>query len=1064
MGNHTKKSRTSQMGRQRQWGLRSLMFAVLVSSWFAFLVMTPRFAWGTVLSDLAAQMQPGEWRTFTPNNSSSISSGNWAVYGESATWDPTSRKLLFLGSYHPSPYTFAIYQDSNNTWNAGPQLPGLSFNTAFVGHGYDQNTVDPVHGYHYFLIDRARKVNLPSGTPDVFRYNIATNTWTSLPINALKTITTCCDVLIYFPEMGGLLWIDPSGPIYLFSDSTQQWSLLTKIAPFGGTWNFAEYNPVQKVVVFGSGNGNRPLFKISSTGQVTQLGNIPISLYDGSGFTGHFTTDPVSGDHLGLTPSFQFYRYNLMTDTWTLSANQPPSTMVGAIVATPISTYGVTVFASCGLFSSQCDGKLFVYKHSTSTVSPPSTPAPTVALSANPISVTSGSASTLSWSSTNATSCSASGGWSGTKGTSGSQTTGNLSTSTTFTLTCTGTGGSASQSATVTVASSTSPPPTSGGSPTLLVKFGKNSTLNTFGLSGWSNVIKDIYTDYRDFGPGGTTIVVGNNYAYNYQGVTGTARSFLSGEKIRVTWYNNSANTVTFTPNISFTSSGRISGSGWYPMTSVTVPLFGSASSEYTFTSATAGSYSVVNVNVNYSNTQVIVADKIELLPVGSSSSPSPSFDFSLSNGGNKSVSQGQSVSNSIAATLVSGTAQAISFSTAGLPSGATVSFLPNSCTPACSTNMSIATSASTSAGSYPITVTAVGGGVTKTSGFTLTVTTATATPPSQPPSTSADADFQARCSAPGVVKCQGMDTMGTFGNADLITRATDSVHGNIQERGDGQYRATVDTSIKKSGAGSLRFKLDAGYAAANIAGQYLCCGNTGTPPTIAEGLGAAMGPNTDWYVQFAVRFSPEYFSNQKTYWNSTPKIAIFHFGNQSCASKELTINQWGSTGFLAGYKDCGGQGFRTDLDGFTFRSVQQGTPYLFQQGDYACEYPGVGNCWQMPSNKWITIYLKIHNGTWGTNNSTIEGWYAIDGQPYKKWLNITANFTIGCNSGAPPCSSEVFNNFTLTPYMTGLSTSAAVDAFVWYDEVIVSRQPIAAPGNSQSLAPPDAPTGLTLK
>jgi hypothetical protein len=78
-------------------------------------------------------------------------------------------------------------------------------------------------------------------------------------------------------------------------------------------------------------------------------------------------------------------------------------------------------------------------------------PAPTVSLTANPTTVSSGGSSTLSWSSTNATSCNASGAWSGSKGTSGSQSTGSLSSTSIFTLTCTGAGGSASQSATVTV-------------------------------------------------------------------------------------------------------------------------------------------------------------------------------------------------------------------------------------------------------------------------------------------------------------------------------------------------------------------------------------------------------------------------------------------------------------------------------------------------------------------------------------------------------------------------------------------------------------------------------------
>jgi hypothetical protein len=85
-----------------------------------------------------------------------------------------------------------------------------------------------------------------------------------------------------------------------------------------------------------------------------------------------------------------------------------------------------------------------------------STPAPIVTLTATPGSITSGQSSTLAWSTTNATSCTASGGWSGTKATSGSQSVSPTST-TTYTLTCTGPGGSGNQSATVTV--NGAPPP-----------------------------------------------------------------------------------------------------------------------------------------------------------------------------------------------------------------------------------------------------------------------------------------------------------------------------------------------------------------------------------------------------------------------------------------------------------------------------------------------------------------------------------------------------------------------------------------------------------------------------
>ena len=76
---------------------------------------------------------------------------------------------------------------------------------------------------------------------------------------------------------------------------------------------------------------------------------------------------------------------------------------------------------------------------------------PTVTLSADPGTVPPGGTSTLSWSSQDADACSASGGWSGSKATSGSEAVGPLSATTDFTLTCTGPGGSAAQTATVTV-------------------------------------------------------------------------------------------------------------------------------------------------------------------------------------------------------------------------------------------------------------------------------------------------------------------------------------------------------------------------------------------------------------------------------------------------------------------------------------------------------------------------------------------------------------------------------------------------------------------------------------
>jgi hypothetical protein len=100
--------------------------------------------------------------------------------------------------------------------------------------------------------------------------------------------------------------------------------------------------------------------------------------------------------------------------------------------------------------------------------------APTLKIAANPTTVVLGSSSTLTWSSTNATTCTASGGWTGKQATSGSLTITPAST-TTYSLTCAGATGTtpATQSVSITV----NPPP----APTL--KFTVNPTVIVSGNS-----------------------------------------------------------------------------------------------------------------------------------------------------------------------------------------------------------------------------------------------------------------------------------------------------------------------------------------------------------------------------------------------------------------------------------------------------------------------------------------------------------------------------------------------------------------------------------------------------
>ena len=81
-------------------------------------------------------------------------------------------------------------------------------------------------------------------------------------------------------------------------------------------------------------------------------------------------------------------------------------------------------------------------------------PRPAVTIAVNPASITVGQSATLTWSSTNATACTASGAWSGARAVAGSQTvTGATAGTSTYVLTCSGSGGTAAGSATLTVIS-----------------------------------------------------------------------------------------------------------------------------------------------------------------------------------------------------------------------------------------------------------------------------------------------------------------------------------------------------------------------------------------------------------------------------------------------------------------------------------------------------------------------------------------------------------------------------------------------------------------------------------
>ena len=143
----------------------------------------------------------------------------------------------------------------------------------------------------------------------------------------------------------------------------------------------------------------------------------------------------------------------------------------------------------------------------------------------------------------------------------------------------------------------------------------------------------------------------------------------------------------------------------------------GNTARAYTLRAATDlfGTCSTQYRTVQAAWTAVNVAGSDAACPTGN--------DFSIAvSPASGSVNPGSSVSATVSTATTNGSAQTVSLSASGLPSGASASFSPSSVTSGGSSTMTISTSTSTPAGTYTVTVTGTGTSVTHTTTYSLTV------------------------------------------------------------------------------------------------------------------------------------------------------------------------------------------------------------------------------------------------------------------------------------------------------------------------------------------------------
>ncbi|MGY0237108.1 S8 family serine peptidase [Longispora urticae] len=185
-----------------------------------------------------------------------------------------------------------------------------------------------------------------------------------------------------------------------------------------------------------------------------------------------------------------------------------------------------------------------------------------------------------------------------------------------------------------------------------------------------------------------------------------------------------------FAPGVNITAANAAGDTGGTAKTgtSMACPHGAGAAALYLQGNPTATSAQVEAALVNAASNVTIknvpgTGSPSKVLNISSFGGGTTTHDYSLAvSPGSGTVQAGSSATATVSTAVVAGSPTAITLSATGLPSGATASFSASPVTPGASSTLTIATAASTPAGTYPVTGTGTGS-ATHTATYSLTVT-----------------------------------------------------------------------------------------------------------------------------------------------------------------------------------------------------------------------------------------------------------------------------------------------------------------------------------------------------
>jgi hypothetical protein len=349
------------------------------------------------------------------------------------------------------------------------------------------------------------------------------------------------------------------------------------------------------------------------------------------------------------------------------------------------------------------------------------------------------------------------------------------------------------------------------------------------------------------------------------------------------------------------------------------------------------------------------------------------------------------------------------------------------------------------------------------------------------PPGQTPVLTFAQLCSQPGVLKCVGFDSsadipLGTNYQPYQSLGASYGIEYPVNDKNpsDGSIFSAVppaiDTTIRSSGTGSLRFTIPS-HSPQNCAGDWFT-----NFPQVTSG---------DLYIQWKQRFSPEMLQAfSDIYGRSGPgsttawKQAIIGGGDiPPCSPQDPTT--WELPGHGCAPSHTWNAFVVQNYDQHGFPLMYRGHIYVplaeVLHGGYSfqnvrpspyCVGYGPANCFLYFPNEWMTFQIHIKVGTWskyfdagngpppmhgdGMNHrdSQVELWMARENQPMEYVLSYTHTDILdpvyyGAGSSYPPGTRQ-FGKLWFLPYMTNKDwTQAHPTAYTWYDDLIISTQPI---------------------